>query len=151
MPVEIQGFQELQKRFKLLEDVGKRKVLTVANKARAQLVRDTAARLAPKGKTGLLAANLQVRQKATSDETEAQTYVATGKDQFYGRHQEFGTGTNFEAAAARALGFRGRSKSNRRNEPAQPFMRPALAATEASGIAAIEQELQRAIHKVENS
>lgn len=150
MPVQVEGFQELQKRFKLLEDVGKRKVLTVANKAAAQLIRDTAARNAPKD-TGLLAANMAVQQKAKSSETEALTDVGTGKDQFYGRHVEFGTGTSFQAAAARALGFKGRSKSSRRNVAADPFMMPAIQSTEAARVALIEDALQRAIHKVENS
>ncbi len=148
--VKIEGLEELQRRFKALEEVGQRKVLAVANKARAQLIRDTAARLAPKD-TGLLAANMAVQQKAKSSATEALTVVGTGKDQFYGRHVEFGTGTGFAAAAARALGFKGRSKSKRRNVAPQPFIRPAIDSTEAAGIAAIERELQRAITKAEHA
>src|SRR5688572_14610440 len=140
MTVKIEGLEELQRRFKALEEVGQRKVLAVANKARAQLIRDTAARLAPKD-TGLLAANMAVRQKAKSSATEALTEVGTGKGQFYGRLVEFGTGTSFDAAAARALGFAGRSKSKRRNVAPQPFIRPAIESTEAAGIAAIEREL----------
>lgn len=148
--IKIEGIEELTRRFKALEEVGQRKVLAVANKARAQLARDRAAQLAPKD-TGLLAANLAVRQKAKSGATEALTDIGTGKGQFYGRHQEFGTGTGFEAAAARALGFKGRSRSNRRNAASQPFIRPAIEQTAAAGIAAIERELQRAITKAENA
>jgi HK97 gp10 family phage protein len=152
MPVTIQGLEDLNRRLKALEDVAKKPVLTKALTARAEIVRDAAKANAPRGKTGKLASNIFVGPRNVgSDLYEAAVEVGTGKDVFYGYFQEFGTGTSFEAAAARALGYPGQSKSKRHNMPSHPFLRPAVDSTVQSSMAALEAVLQHELHKAENA
>lgn len=151
MTLKLEGFGQLDRRFTALTAVGQRSVLGKALKARGVLVRDEAKSRAPKGRTGNLSEGIELRQKSETDVSEAVTQVGTGKKEFYGYFVHFGTGRGFDAAAARALGYPGRSRSTRRNVPGIPFLTDAVAATESSGHSAMESVLQKEITKAENS
>lgn len=148
--ITLQGFPQLDKRFNQLAAVAKREALAKAVKAGAVIVRDDAAARAPR-RTGALAAHMTTKVSADTDISEARAFIGPGKKEFYGHFQEFGTGTFFEAAAARALGYPGRSRSTKRNGRAQPFLRPALESTGPAAIREIERRLEMEIRKAETA
>ncbi len=148
--VSIQGFEELNRRFNALEAVGKKTVLAKALKARAEIIRDAAKSRAPV-LTGELKSDIMVGPSFSGDLYRAAVQVGTANDVFYGYYQEFGTGASFQSAAARALGYPGIRNASSRNMPAQPFLVPAVRATESSSISAMERELQSEIHRAENA
>jgi HK97 gp10 family phage protein len=147
--VTIEGLEELNRRLEKLEDVGKKPILTKALKIRADAVRDAAKSRAPR-RTGALAGDIMRGPSFGASLYEAVIQVGTHTVD-HGFYQEFGTGSSFQAAAARALGYPGQGSRASRNMPAQPFLIPAVRATESSSIAAIERELQTEIHKAENA
>jgi hypothetical protein len=89
--------------------------------------------------------------RVASNIYEAQVEVGTGKDAFYGYWVELGTGASFDAATARALGYPGSSKPTAHNVKPQPFLLPAVKATEVASIAAMEAVLQQEIKKAETA
>lgn len=148
--VTIHGFPQLEKRFQMLAAVAQRSVLSKAVKAGANLVKEDAASRAPR-QTGALAAGITTKVSTDTDISEARVFVGSGKKEFYGYFVEFGTGMFFEAAAARALGYPGRSRSTRTNNPPKAFLRPALASKGPAAIGEIERILGMEIRKAETA
>ncbi len=151
MDFQLSGFGDLDRRFTNLGAIAQREILSKALKVRAELVRDEARNRAPKGRTGKLAQKMQIRQLQDTDIAVASTKVGNDKAQFYGYFVHFGTGRGFDAAAARALGYPGISRSKRHNQRSRPFLTDAVRATESSSIAAVTAELQKRITMAENS
>lgn len=146
MTLTIQGVEELNRRFNALADVARKEVLASALKVRAEIVRDAARSNAPV-RTGRLRSSITIGTKRGTAPFEASIQVGPGKEAFYGYFVEFGTGSSFQAAAARALGYPGHSKSGSPSRKAQPFLIPAVNSTEDASIGALERQLQIAINK----
>lgn len=125
MPKVFHNAAELEREFNRISYVMQRQILTAAAKAGAELIRDEAERLAPRD-TGQLAESELIRVEGRqSDSSEVVVKIGPDKDSFYGRFQEFGTAFH----------------------PAQPFLRPALKATqeEAAKVSAkvVKERLER--------
>ena len=149
--VRIEGLEQLNRRLEALTRVARQPILAKALKARAEIIRDAAKSGAPRS-TGALQADIFVGPSIVGGNLyESTVEVGTGKDVFYGYFVHFGTGTSFDAAAARALGYPGRSKSNRRNYPGIPFLTDAVKSTQAASIAAVENVLEQEIRKAETT
>ena len=89
----IEGFSEFKNNLRRLGEKMQGKVLMDAAKSGAEIVRDDAARRAPK-RTGNLAENMTiVARRSLSDLNEATADVGPERKQFYGRFQETGTKT----------------------------------------------------------
>lgn len=99
---------DLEREFKRISYSMQQRILTIAAKTGAELIRDKAEALAPRD-TGQLAESELIRVEGSqSDASEVVVKIGPDKDAFYGRFQEFGTAFH----------------------PTQPFLRPALKATQ---------------------
>ena len=121
--VRLEGGDELLRKLRLLEGAVRGAALKDAAQGGADIVRDRAAQLAPRGRTGKLAARMET-EVVRSEPDHAE--VAIGPTAFHGLFQELGTP----------------------HQPAQPFLRPALDGTEGAVVAKVGAKLRRRVLEV---
>lgn len=114
MPEIFKDAADLERKFNQQGHVLRRKILTKAVKAGADVIREKAEQLAPRD-TGQLAASELVKViGADSNAAEVVARIGPTRSTFYGIFQEFGTAFH----------------------PAQPFLQPALDQSQAEALTA---------------
>ena len=120
---EVEGAEEI---IKLLKEMGQNaeNVLSKAAEAGGRIALSDAIRRCPVGKTGNLKSNLHL-ETGKSTQYKADARVLPGKEEYYGTFVELGT----------------------KNQPAQPFLRPAVDENKEKISEKVTSELSRAVGK----
>lgn len=145
MAEDVVGLQDLLNSLDKLPAAVSKQILAQAARKGAQVMKDRAQELVPVA-TGTLRDSIivSVQEQAAF---EAFARVGPSTEGWYGHFVEFGTGANFDAAAAKEMGLPGKSRNTTGSARPRPYLRPAFDEKSDEALELIAEHLRDSIEK----